>query len=822
MYSVDLGNGVQTIGGYCFGSCASLKSIFIPKSVISLYSGGSGVFYNSGLETVEFESGMTAIPARGFEYCQNLKKAIIPASVTSVGSNVFNNSTSNLTIYGYTGSFAQTYAEGNNIPFKSITSATGVSLTPKTITLYPSDTQQLTATVLPENVTNPTVSWKSMNTAVATVSGTGLVTAAAPGTAKIMVTAWDGGFTAYSEITVLEPSLSFQTAAVTLQTGDTFTLEVSTAPENQIVTWNSSDSNVARIRNGVITARSDGTATITATMEYGGKTYTAECIVTVGDVAPSLTGIKVKTPPTKTVYTVGDSFDQSGLTLTATYSDGNTQTVTGGFTCSGYNASETGEQTIEVTYQGLKTSFTVTVNPKPAITLDSIAVTKQPTKKVYYVGDTLDTVGMEVTATYSDNSSKKITGWTCSPMKLNTEGTQTITVSYTEGDVTKTDTFNVTVIPVPIELKSIAVTKDPTKTKYYVGDTLDTTGMVVTATYSDGSSKTATGWTCSPTKLNTKGTQTITVTYIEGGVSKTTTFDVTVNEKETDPEATLTSIEVTTVPTKTVYDKGEELDTAGIVITATYSDGSTKTISASGCAFTGFDSGSAGTKTVTVTYQRKTDQFTVSVKQADPTSDGLIYIDPAKGYIGQKVEVTIRLQNNPGLVAARLAIGYDASVLKLVDAKNGEVITGGSFITSQTLTTNPYVAMWNDSTATADYTADGVLLTLTFEVLETAVEGNTEITVTYEPSATFNHALQDQSLVMHNGSIEITQRVSGDADGDGTLTLKDVVIMRRMLAGWEGYSINDANADVDGDGKVTLKDAVLIERYLANWEVTLK
>ena len=765
---------------------------------------------------------MTAIPARGFEYCQNLKKAIIPASVTSVGSNVFNNSTSNLTIYGYTGSFAQTYAEGNNIPFKSITSATGVSLTPKTITLYPSDTQQLTATVLPENVTNPTVSWKSMNTAVATVSGTGLVTAAAPGTAKIMVTAWDGGFTAYSEITVLEPSLSFQTAAVTLQTGDTFTLEVSTAPENQIVTWNSSDSNVARIRNGVITARSDGTATITATMEYGGKTYTAECIVTVGDVAPSLTGIKVKTPPTKTVYTVGDSFDQSGLTLTATYSDGNTQTVTGGFTCSGYNASETGEQTIEVTYQGLKTSFTVTVNPKPAITLDSIAVTKQPTKKVYYVGDTLDTVGMEVTATYSDNSSKKITGWTCSPMKLNTEGTQTITVSYTEGDVTKTDTFNVTVIPVPIELKSIAVTKDPTKTKYYVGDTLDTTGMVVTATYSDGSSKTATGWTCSPTKLNTKGTQTITVTYIEGGVSKTTTFDVTVNEKETDPEATLTSIEVTTVPTKTVYDKGEELDTAGIVITATYSDGSTKTISASGCAFTGFDSGSAGTKTVTVTYQRKTDQFTVSVKQADPTSDGLIYIDPAKGYIGQKVEVTIRLQNNPGLVAARLAIGYDASVLKLVDAKNGEVITGGSFITSQTLTTNPYVAMWNDSTATADYTADGVLLTLTFEVLETAVEGNTEITVTYEPSATFNHALQDQSLVMHNGSIEITQRVSGDADGDGTLTLKDVVIMRRMLAGWEGYSINDANADVDGDGKVTLKDAVLIERYLANWEVTLK
>ena len=75
---------------------------------------------------------------------------------------------------------------------------------------------------------------------------------------------------------------------------------------------------------------------------------------------------------------------------------------------------------------------------------------------------------------------------------------------------------------------------------------------------------------------------------------------------------------------------------------------------------------------------------------------------------------------------------------------------------------------------------------------------------------------------MHNGTVEITERVVGDADGDGVLNLKDVVVLRRMLAGWEGYSINDTNADVDGDGKVTLKDAVLLERYLAGWDVTLK
>ncbi len=821
---VDFGNTVQEIRGLAFSGCNSLESVYIPSSVKATSSGGSGAFERSGVVTVEFENGVQEITAYSFAYCENIEKVIIPRSVTDkkIGYRAFEGHTDKLTIYGYRGSYAQTYAEENSISFQEITSATGVILTPSSVTLYPSDTRQLTATVQPENATNPTVTWKSMNTAVASVSGTGLVTAVAPGTAKIMVTAWDGGWTAYSDITVLEPSLSFQTSTVSLQIGESFALEVSTAPENQIVTWNSSDSNVARIRNGVITARSNGSATITATMEYGGKTYTAKCIVTVGNVAPTLTGIKVKTLPIKTVYTEGDPFDQTGLTLTATYSDGNTQTVSSGFTCSGYQANTTGEQTIEVTYNGLKTSFTVMVNPKPAITLDSIAVTKEPTTTTYYVGDTLDTAGMAVTATYSDGSSKLVTGYTCDPTKLNTEGTQTITVSYTEGDVTKTATFNVTVKPVPVLLDSIAVTKQPTKTTYYVGDTLNTAGMEVTAMYSDNSSKTVTGWTCSPTKLNTKGTQTITVSYTEGSVTKTATFGVTVNEKDPGPDVTLSSIAVTKNPTKAIYDIGEPLDTAGIVITATYSDGSTKTISASGCTFTGFDSSSAGVKTITVTYQRKTDTFDVTVRESVPTSNGQIYVDPAKGYIGQRFDVTIRLQNNPGLVAARLEIGYDAGVLKLVDAKNGEVITGGSFITSQTFEKNPYVAMWHDSTARVDYTADGVLLTLTFEVLKTAEAGTTEITVNYEPDATFNQEMQNKALTIHNGTVEITERVIGDADGDGVLNLKDVVVLRRMLAGWEGYSINDTNADVDGDGKVTLKDAVLLERYLAGWEVTLK
>ena len=75
----------------------------------------------------------------------------------------------------------------------------------------------------------------------------------------------------------------------------------------------------------------------------------------------------------------------------------------------------------------------------PAVTLSSIAVTGTPSSSLYYVGDSLDTTGLTVTATYSDGSSKAVTGFSVaafSEVNLGTE--QTLTISYTEGSVTKT------------------------------------------------------------------------------------------------------------------------------------------------------------------------------------------------------------------------------------------------------------------------------------------------------------------------------------------------------------------------------------------------
>lgn len=80
-------------------------------------------------------------------------------------------------------------------------------------------------------------------------------------------------------------------------------------------------------------------------------------------------------------------------------------------------------------------------------------------------------------------------------------------------------------LPVPI---SIAVTTNPTQMSYIVGQSFNPAGMVVTATYSDGSQSTVSGYTYSPTGALTAQDTTITIQYIENGVTVDTTLAITV------------------------------------------------------------------------------------------------------------------------------------------------------------------------------------------------------------------------------------------------------------------------------------------------------
>ena len=198
----------------------------------------------------------------------------------------------------------------------------------------------------------------------------------------------------------------------------------------------------------------------------------------------------------------------------------------------------------------------------PVGTLESIEVTAQPAKTDYYIGESFDPTGMTVTASYQGSSgsiTREISGYICDVETFTESGTQTVTVSYTQGDVTRTAEVTVTVAAV--ELNKLEVTAPPAKTVYKVGEAFDSTGMKVTATYSDGSSREVTDYTVTPEVITTD-TQEVLVSY--GG--KTVSVTVQLNK--------VTRIEVTTPPEKTAYTEGDLFNPTGMVVTAHYTDGS--------------------------------------------------------------------------------------------------------------------------------------------------------------------------------------------------------------------------------------------------------
>ena len=166
--------------------------------------------------------------------------------------------------------------------------ATGISIDRTEATLERDATLQLTATVMPEDAGDKSVTWSSGNSKVATVDGSGLVTAVAAGTAIIRATTNDGSnLTAECQVTVTPlkaTGISIDRTEATLERDATLQLTATVTPDDaddRTVTWSSADSGIARVDGaGLVIAVSVGTTTITATTGDG-TGLTASCTVTV-------------------------------------------------------------------------------------------------------------------------------------------------------------------------------------------------------------------------------------------------------------------------------------------------------------------------------------------------------------------------------------------------------------------------------------------------------------------------------------------------------------------------------------------------------------
>ena len=111
-------DGVTEIESVAFAGCKNIKDIKLPETLESI---GYMVFGNcTGLESIKIPSKVKTIGREAFEYCSNLKKIILPESVESIGTDAFSGCNEEFTIYGYEGTYAQQYANENNIPFKLV------------------------------------------------------------------------------------------------------------------------------------------------------------------------------------------------------------------------------------------------------------------------------------------------------------------------------------------------------------------------------------------------------------------------------------------------------------------------------------------------------------------------------------------------------------------------------------------------------------------------------------------------------------------------------------------------------------------------------
>ena len=187
--------------------------------------------------------------------------------------------------------------------------------------------------------------------------------------------------------------------------------------------------------------------------------------------------------------------------------------------------------------------------------------------------------------------------------------------SYTFEDVSGDHTISVTFRYVggggggttpSVTLTGIKVTEQPDRTSYLAGETFDNTGMVITASYSNGSTKTVDDYTCSPDGKLTVDVEQITVTY----QGKTATVDITVIAAESE----IQSIEVTTPPYKAHYFDDQNFDVTGMEVSAVY-DGDVKIPLDSSMYEASEDEGTGEMITVTVTLLEdgsKTTTLTIS------------------------------------------------------------------------------------------------------------------------------------------------------------------------------------------------------------------
>ena len=467
--------------------------------------------------------------------------------------------------------------------------ATEIILSKTETVLEKGKTETITATVKPDNTTDKTVTWTSGNEKIVTVTD-GVITAVGAGTAKIVASC--GDVTAECLVTVEVPitGIVLDKTELALEnkiTGDntiyaTAVIKATIQPEDATgdkeITWTSSDEQVVTVKDGNVTAVSDGTAIITATTSNG-KTKTCNVTVTSTEIKDLIAAEEITLDKTE-----GELEEGQTLQLTATITPEEA-------TIKECNWSSSDETIATVNANGLVTAkkagtATITVTTKDGSELSKKCEITVTPAKIAVTGITLDKISTQVqegklvqlVATVTpDNATVKDCEWTSSDETIATVDANGLVTTKKAGKVTITVTTKdgselsakceITVISSKVEVTGI--TLDKTSAEAEEGKTVQ---LVATVTPDNATVKDC-EWTSSDETVATvdenglvtakkAGTAVITVTSKDNSeISAECTITVTSAAPE--------KVEVTGITLDKTSAEAEEGKTVQLVATVT-------------------------------------------------------------------------------------------------------------------------------------------------------------------------------------------------------------------------------------------------------------
>ena len=420
----------------------------------------------------------------------------------------------------------------------------------------------------------------------------------------VTVTSSGGGSTV-SSVTVSPSSLSLD-----LNGTKTGTLTATVNGDNnpsQDVTWTSSNTSVATVSNGVVTAKANGSATITATSQQD-PTKSGTCSVTVS------------TTEAQTLTITRSSFASDGGYAWYDW----TQKATDNTSISGkgelYTTTTTSMQFNKSKGDKVAAIFNTTAIPG---SITKIEATSQQTTIRSWTAYVTSTACSASGSTLTFGSNKTTVGTVSPAVGTSTSfGTSTAGYSYfciQENDSSASYISEFKITYTPKLLSSISVKTAPNKVNYEVGDYFDPTGLVITKTFSDNTTADVSyaldsaHFSFNPTTSTALTTSHTSVTITYGG--KTCNQPITVSAAKT-----LSSISISGYTTSFV--EGDTFAFGGTV-TAHFSDSSTADVTSSSI-FTGYNMTTLGNQTVTVSYTykgvTKTASYSLTINQGTLSS----------------------------------------------------------------------------------------------------------------------------------------------------------------------------------------------------------